>query len=250
MSFSRWWSETTAALGDHVPLWLVTLLLSVAAVATALAWYTFPAWLPRRLPRPRVRPPRITLPRWRLRLPRLRLPRPRWPRLRLRRRRRSVDAAPTAAATPALPDETPDPLTVHLSLADRLAAEGRYAEAVRERLRDMIRELAARQVVPAQPGLTVVEVGSTAARNLPPTGPPVTAAGLIFSELWYAQRPASADHDRRMRELAAELHQALAAPRAVDWSDPTQAGGGRPTSLVPEQSAPGGRPAGTREERA
>ncbi|TDC30578.1 DUF4129 domain-containing protein, partial [Micromonospora sp. 15K316] len=48
MSFSRWWTETAAALGDHVPLSLVTLLLAAAAVATALAWYTFPAWLPHR----------------------------------------------------------------------------------------------------------------------------------------------------------------------------------------------------------
>ncbi|TDC25395.1 DUF4129 domain-containing protein, partial [Micromonospora sp. 15K316] len=199
-------------------------------------------------PRPRARLPRLTLPRLRLRLPRLRLPRPRLPRLRLRRRRRGADVVAAEGASPSPPDETPDRLDAHLSPADRLAAEGRYAEAVRERLRDMIRELAARQVVPAQPGLTVVEVGSTAARNLPPTGPPVTAAGLIFSELWYAQRPASADHDRRMRELAAELHRALAAPQAVDPLDRARIVSG-PTSLVPEQSAPGGRPADAREER-
>lgn len=198
MTGSRWWTETTAALGDRVPLWLVTLLLVALAGLVAAAWYTFPAWVPRRFPRPR-------LPRLRLRWPRLRLPRLRWPRLR--RRRRAADA-PAADPAPVAPDA---PATGHLPLADRLAADGRYAEAVRERLRDMIRELAVRQVVPPRPGLTVREVAATAARNRPPAGPPMAAAGELFSELWYAQRPATAAHDRRMRELADELHRALHA---------------------------------------
>ncbi|MEU8296826.1 DUF4129 domain-containing protein [Micromonospora sp. NPDC048909] len=198
MSFSRWWTETTAALGDHVPLPLLALLLVVAAVLAALAWHTFPAWVPRRLPR--------------IRLPRIR--RPRLPRFRRRRRpeRKAATATEPTALAP-LPPDTPG--TAHLSLADRLAAEGRYAEAVRERLRDMIGELVSRQVVPRQPGLTVLEVGATAARNRPPTGPPVAAAGAIFAELWYAQRPASAEHDRRMRELAGDLHRLLAEPSAT-----------------------------------
>ncbi|WP_406107360.1 DUF4129 domain-containing protein [Micromonospora globbae] len=204
MTGSRWWTETTAALGDRVPLWLVTLLLVALAGLVAAAWYTFPAWVPRRFPRPRL--PR--LPRLRLRWPRLRLPRLRWPRLR--RRRRAADA-PAADPAPVAPDAPATPATGHLPLADRLAADGRYAEAVRERLRDMIRELAVRQVVPPRPGLTVREVAATAARNRPPAGPPMAAAGEIFSELWYAQRPATAAHDRRMRELADELHRALHA---------------------------------------
>ncbi|SIR41024.1 DUF4129 domain-containing protein [Micromonospora avicenniae] len=259
MSFSRWWTETTAALGDHVPLSLVAALLVVAGVTAALGWYTFPAWVPRRLPRPRLRLPRIGLPR--IRLPRPRWPRLRRPRLRLRRRRAAGNATP--AAEPAgPPDETLDQFTAHLSLADRLAAEGRYAEAVRERLRDMIRELAARQVVPTQPGLTVLEVGSTATRNRPHTGPPVVAAGLIFSELWYAQRPATADHDRRMRELAAELHRVLATPPPVESApaDPGAiaagadgsagpGGGVVPANLAAERSASDDRPAVLREER-
>ncbi|MEV4808568.1 DUF4129 domain-containing protein [Micromonospora avicenniae] len=261
MSFSRWWTETTAVLGDHVPLSLVTALLVVAGVTAALAWYTFPAWVPRRLPRPRLRLPRIGLPR--IRLPRPRWPRLRRPRLRLRRRRAAGNAAPAAEPASPPPDETPDQLTAHLSLADRLAAEGRYAEAVRERLRDMIRELAARQVVPPQPGLTVLEVGSTATRNRPHTGPPVVAAGLIFSELWYAQRPATADHDRRMRELAAELHRVLATPPPVQSAPANPGviatgtdgsagpgGGVVPATLVAEQSTPDDRPATPREERS
>ncbi|MGK5738480.1 DUF4129 domain-containing protein [Micromonospora sp. URMC 103] len=260
MSFSRWWTETVAALGDHVPLPLAALLLVVVAALVALGWYTFPAWVPRRLPRVRLRLPR-------LRRPRLRWPRLRWPRLRLRRRRRADEAAPAIDATPAPPEEPVAPATGQLSLADRLAAEGRYAEAVRERLRDMVGELVFRRVVPPQPGLTVLEVGATAARNRPPAGPAVVAAGAIFSEVWYAQRPASPEHDRRMRDLAAELHRVLTTPPSpgamaggvvpapVDAGGPAPAGtvpsptGVAPERVVPAPAGPGDEPAAAREER-
>ncbi|MFC0508165.1 DUF4129 domain-containing protein [Micromonospora costi] len=242
MSVSRWWTETVAALGDHVPLSLVALLLVAAALVAGLAWYTFPAWVPRRLPRLRLtrrrpfrwRPLRLRWPRLRLRLP------------RLRRRRRSDDGAPAADPTPApdAPDLPVAPLAGPLTLADRLAAEGRYAEAIRERLRDMVGELVVRQVVPPQPGLTVLEVGATVARNRPPAGPAMEAAGAIFSEVWYAQRPASAEQDRRMRDLAGELHRVLTAPPAVV---PPAA---LPPAALPAPAGPGDRPAAVPEERA
>ncbi|SCL52084.1 DUF4129 domain-containing protein [Micromonospora peucetia] len=182
MSFSRWWTETTAALGDQVPLPLVALLLVLAAVLVAAGWYTFPAWIPRRLPR-------LT---------------------RLRRRSRK---SPPPGGTPAVPDprepEPELPAAAYVSLADRFAAEGRYAEAVRERLRAMVRELTARRVVQPRPGMTVVELVRAATDTQPQVGPPLTAAGAIFSELWYGQRPASVEHDRRMREHAADLDRVL-----------------------------------------
>lgn len=195
---SRWWTETVAALGDVVPLPLVALLLLAAALLTALAWHSFPAWVPRRLPR-------IRLPRLRLRRPRL--PRLRLPRMRLRRtaRRRRPDPpvrVPAPRAAPPAPVGGP-------ATADRLAAEGRYAEAVRERLRDMVRLLVTRQVVEPRAGLTVTELTEAAARTRPAVRPTLHAAGTIFSDLWYAQRPATAGHDQRMRALAAELRREL-----------------------------------------
>ncbi|WBB64851.1 DUF4129 domain-containing protein [Micromonospora sp. WMMD812] len=236
MSFSRWWTETTATLGDRVPLPAVLLLLLVAAALAALAWHTFPAWVPRRLPRLRL--PRLRLPRLRLRLPRFRLPRLRLPRLR-RCPRPDRKATPAAEPAPPAPQDVPTgPAPAHLSLADRLAAEGRYAEAVRERLRDMIAELVARQVVSLQPGLTVIEVVSAAARNRPPTGPPVAAAGAIFADLWYAQRPASAEHDRRMRDLAADLHRVLTGPPGTTLPRPTAL-----PAVAPPPAVPAGPPA-------
>lgn len=181
MSLSRWWTETTAALGDHVPLPLAALLLVLAAVLVAVGWYAYPAWVPRRLPR---------------------LP-------RLRRRRREPPPADAPAPVVPAPREPELPAAAYASLADRLAAEGRYAEAVRERLRAMVRELVARRLLEPQPGMTVIEVVRAAAEHRPQVGPPLSAAGAIFSELWYGQRPAAAEHDRRMREHAADLDRVL-----------------------------------------
>ncbi|WP_047892312.1 DUF4129 domain-containing protein [Micromonospora sp. RV43] len=192
---SRWWTEAVAALGDVVPLPLAALILLAVALLVALGWYFFPAWVPRRLPRfslPRLRRPR---------LPRFRLP-------RFRRRARRARTEPPALRLPA--PRTPEPVPAGgLGPADRLAAEGRYAEAVRERLREMVRLLVVRQVVEPRPGLTVVELTEAAARNRPQVRPTLHAAGAIFSDLWYAQRPATAAHDRRMRELATDLSREL-----------------------------------------
>ncbi|MFG2105306.1 DUF4129 domain-containing protein [Micromonospora chersina] len=202
---SRWWTESVAALGDAVPLPLAALLLLAGALLVALAWYFFPAWVPRRLPR--VGRPRLRLPRFRL--PRLRLPRLRRPKLRLPRRRRR--ARPDTPAVPLPAPRSPEPgPAAPAGLADRLAAEGRYAEAVRERLREMVRLLVARQLVEPRPGLTVIELTAAVARVRPGVHPTLHAAGAIFSDLWYAQRPATAAHDHRMRDLAADLRRELA----------------------------------------
>ncbi|MGC5053543.1 DUF4129 domain-containing protein [Micromonospora sp. DT48] len=189
MSFSRWWTETTAALGDHLPLPLAALLLVLATALTATAWYTFPAWLPRR-----------------------------FPRLRRRRPARSTGRQPTTAPPVAAAPEPPADPAGTVVAADRLAAEGRYDEAVRERLRVMLHQLTDRQVVRVRPGMTVAEVVTEATANHPPVGPPLAAAAAIFSELWYAQRPATADHDHRMRDHAGRLGDLLvtAAPKDDD----------------------------------
>ncbi len=221
MSFSRWWTETTAALGDRMPLPLAALLLVLATVLAATAWYTHPAWVPRRLPR----------------LSRL-------PRLRRRRRdRRARPATATAAPAPAIDLPRPDaPPAGTATLADRLAAEGRYDEAIRERLRAMLHDLSDRQVVRVRPGMTVTEVVTAAAANHPPAGSPLAAAATIFSQVWYAQRPATADHDHRMRDHAVRLRHLLA-------DEP--AGAGRPAAgaagtatAAPPDSADGPPPTG------
>ena len=87
-----------------------------------------------------------------------------------------------------------------LSLADRLAAEGRYAEAIRQRLRDTLRELIAARLVPPQPGWTAAELATMASTQRPAVAWPLGNATELFSEIWYGDRPAAAHHDERMRD--------------------------------------------------
>jgi hypothetical protein len=169
-----------AALGDLLPLPLAALILVSVAGLVALAWYHHPAWLPRRRPPRPPRPPRG--------------------------RPVGTDEAPAPAADPPAPPAAGSP-----SPADRYAAEGRYAEAVRERLRAVVGDLVDRRVLEHRPGMTVAELTDSAARARPGLAAPLTAAAGIFSDLWYARRPARAEHDEAMRALTAEVHRVLAA---------------------------------------
>jgi len=207
----RWWTELVGALGAVFPLSAVVVILFAVASIVAALWYFFPAWVPRRWPRWRLRWPRWRSPRWHW-------PRWRWPGwLRWRRRKRAPKAAeePAGAAEPSGDEEVPElPATTFVDLADRLAAEGRYAEAIRERLRGMVRQLIERGVLEHRPGWTVTELAAVAAGRRPAVAGPLNAAGALFSDIWYGDRPARAEHDARMRELARELSAALTGARS------------------------------------
>jgi hypothetical protein len=235
---SRWWTEFVAAVSDVISLGFLVLIMFIVAAIFAALWYWFPAWVPRRLPRlrwprwrrPRWRWPRWRWPRWRLRLPRLRWPgwarlRLRWPRLRWlrwpwRRRKRGKEQTPELIG-PAPSDELPElPVEAFVSLADRLAAEGRHAEAVRERLRAIVRDLVDHGAVEHRPGWTITELAGAASLARPAVSTPLDAAGRLFSDIWYGQRPATADHDARMRDYAAAVGLALAQPRVPVGATP------------------------------
>jgi len=200
----RWWDDVVARVDDTVGLGLTVLLLFVAAALVAAGWYFWPRWLPTNWP---YRGAADGV-RRRWRRPRLRWPRLRW-RWRWRWRRRRV-AGPEPELVPHETDELPElPVEAFLSLADRLASEGRYAEAVRERLRGIVRELVDAGVVDNRPGWTITELAGAAAVARPPVRPPLDAASRLFSDIWYGQRPAGPAHDAQMREHAGRVHAAL-----------------------------------------
>ncbi|ROO62668.1 uncharacterized protein DUF4129 [Micromonospora sp. Llam0] len=217
---SRWWTEFVAAVGDVVPLPLATVLLVAGATLAALGWFHWPRWWPRRRPGPwgwlrrpgRWRPAPSGLPRWlaafdpRRWLAALR-PR-RWlaafdPR---RWRRRPAATAGGPGGSPVPPPRSTD---VPAALADRYADQGRYAEAVRERLRAMVVEITDHGVLTDRPSWTVTELADVAGRAEPAAHPVLTEASGIFSDVWYGEHPALAGHDRRMRELAGQLRHVL-----------------------------------------
>jgi hypothetical protein len=213
---SRFWTGVVDAVGQILPLPLVVLImLAVAAIIGAL-WYFFPRWVPRRLPR--FGKPRWNVKglfrrgRWRFKW--------RWPDWRawLKRRKRdeATDLETAIAALEQSEEELPEaPLEAFLSLADRYAAEGRFAEAVRERLRAIVRDLVNRGVIQHRPGWTVTELAIAATAVRPALDRPLTEAAMIFSEIWYGQRPATAGHDARMRALTTDVDQALLVQRGV-----------------------------------
>jgi hypothetical protein len=182
---TRVWDEFAASVFDHLSPQLLLLLLLLAAGLTALLWYYWPRWVPRR-----------------------------WPRFRLPRfkRRPKKPKTPKKAKTPKPERPEPEPefeptvvLPDGMLLADRLAAEGRYAEAIRQRLRDVVGDLTVARIIAPLPGSTAAEVAASAAVHRPAVAGPLSDATDLFSEVWYGDRPAERTHDDHMRALTGEV---------------------------------------------
>ncbi|MEH1017146.1 DUF4129 domain-containing protein [Micromonospora sp. CPCC 206060] len=208
---TRFWNEFLAILGDPVPggVPVLLILLFLLTGLVSVLWYAWPAWLPWRWSRGARTRAGGTGKRRRFRWPRLGRLRFRW-RWPWRRRSR-----PATVATTLPDDELPDlPASTFALNADQLAAAGRYAEAVRERLRAIVRDLVERQVLAPVPGWTVTELAAAAGRARPATAGPLRAASELFSDIWYGQRPATADDDRAMRALGEQVRATLDVPAA------------------------------------
>ncbi len=193
--------------------WLLFVVILVAGALAGLGWHFWPRWLPRRGGLAALAAAirravagiagmvRALHPsRWR------------------RHRRSGTDTDDTEDADEPEPDDDvlPDRTAGEFAdLADRYAAAGRYAEAVRERLRAIVRDLVDRGIVGHHPDWTVTELVAAAAATTPAMGVPLGEAGRIFSDIWYGQRPAGAAHDERMRALAAQVAAAVTAAGAA-----------------------------------
>ena len=89
--------------------------------------------------------------------------------------------------------------------ADALAARGEWAEAVRARLRAVVRTLEERDVIDPRPGRTAAEVATEAGSSRPDLRDRLWMGAQTFGEIWYGRRPATADDDAVLRELDAAL---------------------------------------------
>ena len=96
--------------------------------------------------------------------------------------------------------------------AERFAAAGAWAEAVRARLRAVVRDLEERDLVDARPGRTADEIASDAGSALPSVAGGLRDGARTFDDVWYGGRPADAAAYRRL----VDLDSAVAAARPGD----------------------------------
>jgi hypothetical protein len=93
--------------------------------------------------------------------------------------------------------------------ADAYAASGAFAEAVRARLRAVVRELEERGLVDARPGRTADEIARDGGTALPSVASDLRAGARLFDDVWYGGRPA----DARSYEQLVALDAAVVAAR-------------------------------------
>ena len=80
----------------------------------------------------------------------------------------------------------------HRALAETAAREGRWADAVRERLRAVVRDLEARGALDPRPGRTAGEIARDGGAALPAVADDLRRGAVVFDEVWYGGRTADA----------------------------------------------------------
>ncbi|WP_194912162.1 DUF4129 domain-containing protein [Catenulispora rubra] len=82
--------------------------------------------------------------------------------------------------------------------AEEHAAGGRWAEAVRARLRAVIAALEERAVLDPRPGRTADVAAREAGALLPDQAPALLAAARVFDDIWYGESAAGPEDYRRL----------------------------------------------------
>jgi hypothetical protein len=93
----------------------------------------------------------------------------------------------------------------HRRAAAQFAADGLWAEAIRERLRAIARELEHRGVLDPRPGRTAAELSREAAVQLPALAGDLRAATSVFDEVWYGSATATPADEEMLRRLDARV---------------------------------------------
>lgn len=99
----------------------------------------------------------------------------------------------------------------HRRRAEQAAARGDHADAVRERLRAVVRELEQRGLLDARPGRTADEVAREAGTAVPSLAEPLRRGVTVFDEVWYGGRTA----DSSSYAVLVEVDRVVIAARPV-----------------------------------
>ncbi|RKS76429.1 uncharacterized protein DUF4129 [Actinomadura pelletieri DSM 43383] len=130
---------------------------------------------------------------------------------------------PRSRNDPLLDDTTSTALD-HRTAAEQHAAAGQWAEAIRERLRAMARDLEERAVLPARPGRTADELAEETGQAVPQLADDLREAVRIFDDVWYGDRPGTPEGYARVKDVDDRLH--AAKPKPLEADDLTPAGAG------------------------
>ncbi|MFI0447896.1 DUF4129 domain-containing protein [Actinomadura sp. 6N118] len=90
-------------------------------------------------------------------------------------------------------EEKPSASRDHRDAAERHAAAGQWAEAIRERLRAIARDLEERAILGPRPGRTADELAAEAGQALPELATDLLTGVRIFDDVWYGDRPGTAE---------------------------------------------------------
>ncbi|WP_327253016.1 DUF4129 domain-containing protein [Streptomyces sp. NBC_01244] len=99
----------------------------------------------------------------------------------------------------------------HRAAAGALAGEGRWSEAVQERMRAVVRSLEERTLLDPRPGRTADEAAAEAAVSLPSHATALRAAARTFDDVTYGAHPATPE----MYATLTTLDQALSRTKPL-----------------------------------
>jgi hypothetical protein len=106
----------------------------------------------------------------------------------------------------------------HRAIAQRCAAQGDWAAAIRHRLRAVARQLEESAVLNPVPGRTATELARDAGTALPGLVNEFRSAAEVFNDVTYGQRPGTEPEYRAVADLDDRLRQQTRGTGATDAS--------------------------------
>ncbi len=115
-------------------------------------------------------------------------------------------------SAPALFDDRPRSAAEHRAAAEAHAAQGHWNQAVRERMRAIVRALEERALLDVRPGRTADEAAAEAGRALPAHTGRLHTAARAFDDVTYGGRAATQPSYRQIADLDHDLERTRPQP--------------------------------------
>ncbi|MFG2002368.1 DUF4129 domain-containing protein [Spirillospora sp. NPDC048911] len=116
-------------------------------------------------------------------------------------------------------EDKPTAARDHRDAAERHAAAGEWAQAIRERLRAIARDLEERAILGPRPGRTADELAAEAGHALPALAADLLAGVRIFDDVWYGDRPGTPEGYATLTTLEERVRATRPRPLKDDDGD-------------------------------